>query len=683
MKMAKSYKIVLLILAFIMSTMIALGLMKSPSVYAEDTQPLASTYFNLNSVDNAGFTANGLEITPENGASVSFKNNLIVNKLSMNMKLPKGFKTTISVSLPSFYANGNPNVEKTSFDTTIVNELVLGYNADFTAVGGTLNGKTISDIPVENGYITVNFGVANVPHNDKLYSYLITNNNVVTNLDYDADQMVYYSVKNVDNRAVASEIAIGFTKENGAEIANEIFVLKSVNQMAGDNNYEQSLALVNNALTPATKSRVYLNESFYLKDADGKDEQDNYYENGTYIAKKKAYNETYSISFKVCSVLGDSATLCLVNPENEYDVILESSTTVPDKIRFNQTSDNKSKFGVGKKNTNGDVVIYEEFEVDLVSYDFKDDKAPEYVYDEVAYKSFKNALEKAYTTKNESGATTSVALGTRFYIPSMKDLVFDDFSTYESLEAKVYYRTQSQATTTTGLSFDLSKIGDYIFFVAFSDVADNTMLEKEFMTEKDNEITYGKYGKEKDDNGNVGNFVFKFEIQDNADIIVKAPETQGNGFKGVEYKASSFIVDAAGCRKTYKLSYNSNVNATATDSNWVEIPQASAVEEGYNKGGFGYDEVIKVNYDGELKFVPTRIGAYKIECTATSSVSSRSASNSTIIKVESEAKVVKVPSKWLENNVWSVVFLGVGTLSLIGIIILLCIKPKEKTDKEN
>ena len=35
-----------------------------------------------------------------------------------------------------------------------------------------------------------------------------------------------------------------------------------------------------------------------------------------------------------------------------------------------------------------------------------------------------------------------------------------------------------------------------------------------------------------------------------------------------------------------------------------------------------------------------------------------------------------------ENNIWSVVFLGVGTLSLIGIIILLCIKPKEETDND-
>ena len=37
---------------------------------------------------------------------------------------------------------------------------------------------------------------------------------------------------------------------------------------------------------------------------------------------------------------------------------------------------------------------------------------------------------------------------------------------------------------------------------------------------------------------------------------------------------------------------------------------------------------------------------------------------------------------WFRNNVWSIVFLSVGTLSLIGIIILLFIKPKEEVETD-
>ena len=93
------------------------------------------------------------------------------------------------------------------------------------------------------------------------------------------------------------------------------------------------------------------------------------------------------------------------------------------------------------------------------------------------------------------------------------------------------------------------------------------------------------------------------------------------------------------------------------------------------------DEVKKAAYDGELTFVPTRIGAYKIVCTATSSVSERDARDETIIKVESSPKEVEVPSKWLENNLRSVIFLSIGTLCLIGIVVLLFVKPKEKTQE--
>ena len=71
-----------------------------------------------------------------------------------------------------------------------------------------------------------------------------------------------------------------------------------------------------------------------------------------------------------------------------------------------------------------------------------------------------------------------------------------------------------------------------------------------------------------------------------------------------------------------------------------------------------------------------------IKCTATSEVSSRNDEDFTIIRVNSEPNVVEIPSTWLRDNVWSVVFLSVGTLCLIGIIVLLFIKPKEEIDND-
>ena len=171
-------------------------------------------------------------------------------------------------------------------------------------------------------------------------------------------------------------------------------------------------------------------------------------------------------------------------------------------------------------------------------------------------------------------------------------------------------------------------------------------------------------------------------MEDDAKITVTAAVKEGVGYKGVLYTAASFDVDANGCTMTYKLYYNADTKATATGEGWKEIPKASSVtdEDYVSSDGYTYDEIKSVNFNGELKFVPTKLGAYKIECVATSDVSPRDASDYMIVMVESEPSVVKVDNKWLQNNIWSVVFLSIGTLCLIGIIVLLCIKPKDETE---
>ncbi len=686
MKVAKSYKIIFLILAFIMSTMLALGVMKPSNVYA-DSKVSASTYFVMTdgeTVTSASFGTAGLQVEPRDKVKFSLKNNLIVNDMSMKMKLSKGFTTSVEITLTSFYVNGNPKewskwesdkISGTDFDKQIVNTLKLGYDENAKVVG-SLNGVEIGqEFAVDaNGFVVIEFGIVN---------NFFTVNGIDVSANYSSeDAKIYYKVKNVDDRALSSKISIGFEKIEDAAMQDNDFILEYIDQLTDSdpetNDYKQSFIIAEGQtkLTPAKKQRVYLSEAFYLKKDDG-----------TYTLTKKT-NEIYSLSFKGCPVIDSSASLCLVNPDNKYNVELETGTTIPNEILFNKGSD--GSFGVGAK-VSGKYEVFEEFIVDdlkVTNYNdginvqnYKDEEAPKYVFNDVAYASFLNALKQEYTVEKDNEetpeigdkTTTSAGLGTTLNIPSMKDLVFDNFDSYEDLTTKVYYRNQIESVNTQLMEFNLNKIGDYMFFVVFGDDAGNTMYEKDFIVADGDDVAKGIYG---------DNFVFGFEIEDNADIIVKAPEVQGEGYKGVQYRASKFIIDAEGCRKTYKLFYNKNINADADDANWIEIPQASISEEGYKANGFSYDEVKKVNYDGELKFVPTRFGAYKIECTATSAVSSRYATNSTIIKVNSEVNTVKVPSKWLENNIWSVVFLSVGTLSLIGIIVLLCIKPKEQTDND-
>ena len=674
MKMAtKSYKIITLLIVFFLSIAFAFGFMGTNKVYAASEGLTVSSdaydYFKMDKSFNARFNPEGLNLdvnktnSNQSGSvkTVKFLNDLIVNDLDIKMKLPADAETSFRFDLASYYVNGNPKEYSkadtdvgTEYDKVIENKINLSYNADETKVLCKLNDKDVAELNVDaDGYITLALRVVD--------NYL-TIDGVNVASSYDADQKIYYKIKNIDDKAVATEIVIDFNTEKEDL---ETFILASVDQKASDtsNAYEQSLALpANQTKLTLAKPRVYLNDSFYLRKADG-----------SYTTTKIAYNKTYTLNINACSLLGGYKNLYLIN-EGYSDIILESNTTSPNEIQFMKAG-SSAKFGIGGK-VSGTEYVYEEFEVEnVLPFDYLDDEAPKYVDDEIAYKSFENAFKKAALIETDE-KTTSIGIGTEYEIPSMKDLVFDNVTPYEDLTTSVSYATRTTRTSANSMQFKVSDIGEYEFLVMFGD-GKNTMKAKEFYTvdeDDENTVTYGAYEK----------YIFRFEIVDNADIVVKAPALQGAGYLGVKYTASKFTVEADGKTLKYELFYNPNKDVKDAEAEgWVAIPQASSVTDtNYNKDGFTYDEIKKIDFNGKLTFTPTRIGSYMVKCTASSTTSPRSAYDNTFISVNSKPSVVEVPSDWLENNVWSVVFLGVGSLCLIGIIVLLCIKPKEQTDRD-
>ena len=175
-------------------------------------------------------------------------------------------------------------------------------------------------------------------------------------------------------------------------------------------------------------------------------------------------------------------------------------------------------------------------------------------------------------------------------------------------------------------------------------------------------------------------YVFTFEIHDNAPLLVEA-HSQDNGFVGIKYVANKFNITASGYTTTYKLYYNANKNATENSNGWVEIvAYKKANQEGAN--GYTYEELKAIGYDGEVTFTPDKIGAYKIVCEVTSQKSYKTASDTALIKIASEPTIVEPANYWFEDNLASLIFLGIGTLCLIAIIVLLFIKPKNKIEDE-
>lgn len=92
------------------------------------------------------------------------------------------------------------------------------------------------------------------------------------------------------------------------------------------------------------------------------------------------------------------------------------------------------------------------------------------------------------------------------------------------------------------------------------------------------------------------------------------------------------------------------------------------------------DNMYEWNPTSTLSFVPQEKGFYKVTVT----VDDQQGKTETlptafkIINVTAEADVIPGATYWLQNNILSVVFLGIGVLCLIAIVILLVVKPKDK-----
>ncbi len=375
-----------------------------------------------------------------------------------------------------------------------------------------------------------------------------------------------------------------------------------------------------------------------------------------------AQNTEITLSFTQYSVLGESKDL-YIKSDDSYEIEVSG-----DRIVFWKSGDVDLR--VYYKDGDTEKEIY--YERITVKENKKDDASvPTYKNDADAKQNFIDAYMAKLKDKDTG---TYVALGSNQYLtlPSLEDLIFDDVNAYSELKLTVYYTTPNSSSSSTTLRIPLSDAGEYSFYVVAEDKAGNKMdYQKDFRYEdKNGDLKYGKY---KD-------YIFTFSVEDNYPIKVESAK-QGTGYVNVSYTATSFDITSSAYSTEYKL-YYSATEIGATDEGWVEIPKASDITDtDYSENGYSYDDIQAIAYNGSTTFTPNKTGFYKIDCTVTSTVSNRMESAQTVINIKEQPKVVVVDNHWLENNVWSVVFLSVGTLCLIGIIVLLCIKPKEEENE--
>ena len=263
----------------------------------------------------------------------------------------------------------------------------------------------------------------------------------------------------------------------------------------------------------------------------------------------------------------------------------------------------------------------------------------------------------------------------------------------------VYYRTGTSDTQTVSGDYDDLRIpvnteGDYAFRVVPTNKAGKVMVG--YVKQAD-----GSYQPEEITSSNVWDVenlvTFSFNVRYYG-AFIEEPEEAETGYRDVTYTVESFeIIALSGYKTEYKLfifEANSGVSissvsqikeaeqadGTNTLGTWKEI----AVYDSSLDADEG-DNAYSWNPTSSLSFVPQEKGYYKVQVTVddqsgiTQNEDGSYPSAYQIIGITAEAVVIPGNTYWLQNNILSVVFLGIGVLCLIGIVVLLVVKPKDKT----
>ncbi len=647
MKTAKSVKITLLITAmamFVCSLLCQVGIFSAfaastitPSNYFTFTSKETSKFdYVENLEDNYQVNGNAVEYgvlsAVKAGDVVGLKNKVVVDDLGVKLVVDQKIsKFTVLLKASSYDVNGN-RIEKddqVEFDKQIVTEYQVASN-----------GMVNLEFGVTDGYITVTEVAGG------------TKNAIADTTDS------YFKIRHVDKTAVE----LSFRIDEVASDEAVDFVITDINQKVSagyvDNDYNQSFKLnaEKNAILETALPRIALADSFFTNT------QADLYQ----IIKMDG--DLYTVDMTVYGVVKATSMSNIFLSAGSLDAngfnMTVNDETNSKRIIFNLKTDatgaSMMSFHVSTK-VGGVQANIETYDVKVVQSDVEN-KAPEYkdvslVSNQV--ESFQKALDIA-SKKNGH----SLNLGDKITVPSLENFITDDYSSFNKLSKTIHLVTPSnQDKTSTSSSIQLDEIGTYKLYVTFKDENGASMDKEDFYSDDPTETP--KYS----------DFVFTITINDDADLLVN-PEDQDDGYVGIVYKASPFDIVASGYTTEYTLYYNSDLNAKADSAGWKQIRTLKDYRAN-PQGDYTEEELEYINYNGELTFRPDKIGSYKINCYISSEKSYRDAEGDTIIRIALEPTPVKPANNWLKENVWSVVFLSVGTLCLVAIVVLLFIKPKD------
>ena len=334
-----------------------------------------------------------------------------------------------------------------------------------------------------------------------------------------------------------------------------------------------------------------------------------------------------------------------------------------------------------------------------------------------------NLMEKV----GEDGSKLSV--GSNFTYPSVSEVIKSKYFDVSTLTKTLYYASGDNAdsyTSTTNSYFEASSISTYRYFVLFSDSLGNGLTYDELKEEDKYSVktvnnVLGWY----DSSDKLIVPVYEFTIQNNS-----APEitlgTENNAFIGKSYKVQSISINGTSYETEYELYFINEANFAEITKMAIDVEGDGVIEKAagviFNRSSFkdadknfdtnAYNKVLEylVKYtkaDGtklielipnledltddnrskytdafdttQLTFTPKK-GHYFLKCVVNSS---NGMGDYVITEAISALTTPKSPvweKEFFKNNWKSIVLFGVSILCCVGIVLILVIKPKKKTE---
>ncbi len=340
-----------------------------------------------------------------------------------------------------------------------------------------------------------------------------------------------------------------------------------------------------------------------------------------------------------------------------------------------------------EKTTRTDVEGYGKKTFEIINADEVEETSMSYVSDVkdkiAAYLGSTDADNKDTATVYGVLNANDKKLGDSFTYPDLTNLIVSDYFDYSVLKSNLtlnYCQPGSSSfTSTSSKSFKLNGIGTYSFYITGTDPIGKGKIEvdSEKHERKDVDGVDGWYDKE------TGKLVcpiisFEFSAIKSPRITLEKPE---KCFIGLLYKdvSSVITVEATNESKVYTLYYSDTelsaaFKAESSDKSWND----DGIEYLKSKATLIADDADEKFSTSTLNFTPQKKGYYYVVCEVADNYG-KVAIVTDPITVAGEYKEVTYEKEFLKYNWVSVMFFCIAILCFIALMLVIFIKPKDKT----